>query len=775
MMRLLRLHLASDEFDAADFYAKKSRRSPTRTPPAWPRRSASGRAAARAARARARAHGRRVRRGVARAPGRARRRQDQDAGGDRAQAHRAQRDRRQPRRQGRGARRARRRAARRRPAAVGARGLLRARRRALPRARRPRGARRRRAPARRASGARRRRAPALRARRRARDGARAAPTTRPTPCSRASQAPPDSELAFAVELGRAVEPSASRSRRRRCARSWSRSIKQKRHDRQRAVMLDAVQRASRLEAEKLVEALAQLYVDDVPRGTQERRRAERLFERVMLSRAYRRLGKGHLDAARDTFRPVADTTGSLEAHVGYVDLRLREGATPDELRADYAKRTGNAGAPVAEFVRAYLLARELPSLSGAAREKAIDDAIAELRARCAGAARQARAASGVGRASCTSATSTTARSPRRRRRTCTTCSRSSWWRATRAIARTSCRSWRSCSRRSATIASRSATSRSATSCPSPTTPPASRSAWSRRARSCTSIARTTRPPRRTRRSPSSSARRRWRRCARSSSIATRSTTSPPAASRARSRSTTSSCRWSSGERNHIVARLARAGAALGAGQRAPRRRRPRRRRRQAARRPAPRARVAAHDAGDDVARLSAHRRGLRANAHLRLGELDAAAVALERRRALAARAACRHRARRAPARARPRRGAPRRRRARSPRLRRRHPLARPGARPRRRLPAQDRRPAARRSARSVASRRRPAPRQQLDLKLAPASMCRTGSPLPSTTWPPRATPASASTSAGSRSTPPPWRRVGHAMIYRWRIPSKPIR
>ncbi|MCU1276456.1 MAG: hypothetical protein JWM53_2, partial [bacterium] len=194
------------------------------------------------------------------------------------------------------------------------------------------------------------------------------------------EAPPDSELAFAVELGRAVnavrveEPPKS-------VRDTLVALyrKQKRHDRQRAVMLDAVQRASRLEAEKLVEALAQLYVDDVPRGTQERRRAERLFERVMLSRAYRRMAKQHFDHARDTFLSVAETTGSLEAHIGYVDLRLREGATPDQLRAEYVKRTGNAKAPVSQFVRAYLLARELPSLGGDARDQAIDDAIAELK------------------------------------------------------------------------------------------------------------------------------------------------------------------------------------------------------------------------------------------------------------------------------------------------------------------------------------------------------------------------------------------------------------
>ncbi|HEY2749376.1 MAG TPA: hypothetical protein VGL86_32380 [Polyangia bacterium] len=193
-------------------------------------------------------------------------------------------------------------------------------------------------------------------------------------------APPDSELAFAVALARVV----NRIRNATPAREVRDAIvalykQQTRADRHRAIMLDAVGRAARLEADMLVEELAQHYVDDVPRGTQERRRAERLFERVMLSRAYRRMDKGHLDHARDVFQKVAATTGSLEAHVGYVDLRLREGATPLELRDEYARRGGDGSAPIAEFVRAYLTARELPSLTGAARTQAIAEALARLR------------------------------------------------------------------------------------------------------------------------------------------------------------------------------------------------------------------------------------------------------------------------------------------------------------------------------------------------------------------------------------------------------------
>ena len=193
-------------------------------------------------------------------------------------------------------------------------------------------------------------------------------------------APEGSELAFAVELAKVVNVIRSETPKREVRDAIIALYKrQTRLDRRRAVMLDAVGRAAQLEAEMLVEELAQHYVDDVPRGTQERRRAERLFERVMLSRAYRRMAHGRFDHARDTFRQVADTTGSLEAHIGYVDLRLRQGATPKQLRDEYDKRGGDGSAPTAEFVRAYLTTRELPSLEGEARAKAIDGALVQLR------------------------------------------------------------------------------------------------------------------------------------------------------------------------------------------------------------------------------------------------------------------------------------------------------------------------------------------------------------------------------------------------------------
>jgi hypothetical protein len=195
-----------------------------------------------------------------------------------------------------------------------------------------------------------------------------------------ARATPDSEFAFALELGDV----ALRIRTEQPPRAVRDALvefykRQTRHDRQRAVMLDAVQRASEFEAERMIEALAQLYIDDVPRGTQERRRAERLYERVMLGRAYRRLSRGFPDVARDTFAKIARTTGSLEAHVGYIDLRLQEGAQPADIEAEYAQRDADFSEPVLHFARAYLMARALPTLRGEAHAKAVKRTVEELR------------------------------------------------------------------------------------------------------------------------------------------------------------------------------------------------------------------------------------------------------------------------------------------------------------------------------------------------------------------------------------------------------------
>lgn len=185
-----------------------------------------------------------------------------------------------------------------------------------------------------------------------------------------SDEPPDSELAFSLELFQNVlrirDDHPGKPEREAIIALYK---KQTRLDRKRAVMLEAVQRATELDAERVIEALVQLYVDDVPRGTRERRRAERLFQRFMEGRAYRRLANGRLERARADFAQVARVTGSFESHIAYIDLRLREGAKPAELEAEYDKRDADYSEAAARFVRAYLLSLKLPALDDEQHEK----------------------------------------------------------------------------------------------------------------------------------------------------------------------------------------------------------------------------------------------------------------------------------------------------------------------------------------------------------------------------------------------------------------------
>ncbi|HUS64661.1 MAG TPA: hypothetical protein VMZ28_08980 [Kofleriaceae bacterium] len=192
--------------------------------------------------------------------------------------------------------------------------------------------------------------------------------------------PRDSEMAFALELAElllTIRDDKPKKPVREAIVAFYR--RQPRVDRKRAVMMDATQRATELGAEKLVEELVQLYVEDVPRGTQERRRVERLYERVMEGRAYRLLARDRLDPAREIFLKVAFATGSLESHIGYIDISLKQGRSPAELIAEYAKTDAHHSAPVAGFARAYLIARTLPTLDGAAHAAALKEALAQLK------------------------------------------------------------------------------------------------------------------------------------------------------------------------------------------------------------------------------------------------------------------------------------------------------------------------------------------------------------------------------------------------------------
>jgi len=191
--------------------------------------------------------------------------------------------------------------------------------------------------------------------------------------------PGDSDLGFAIDLNRILL--AIRSEKAGpVVRNQLIDLYQKQSsvDRRRAIVLDSIQRATQFGADGVVEALAQHYIDDVRPGTQERRRAERLYTQVMVGRAFRRRAAERYPEARADFEAVAAKTGSFEAVVGAIDLRLRAGDKPAAIQAEYEARRGEDADVLAHFVTAYLLARQLPKLEGEAHAKAIEQAIAAL-------------------------------------------------------------------------------------------------------------------------------------------------------------------------------------------------------------------------------------------------------------------------------------------------------------------------------------------------------------------------------------------------------------
>jgi cellulose synthase operon protein C len=188
-----------------------------------------------------------------------------------------------------------------------------------------------------------------------------------------------SERAFALEVGRAVV--SIRDADATQARSALLTLykKQTRPDRQRAIMLDALQRAAEFGADKLVEALVQDYVEDVKPGTTERRRAEQLYQQVILGRAFRHRAQGRVEKARADFDAVVAETRSLEALVASLDLRLKAGQSRTALLAEFGSASGKYPKTLERFARSYLVARGLPELSGQAHAEGVAEALGELR------------------------------------------------------------------------------------------------------------------------------------------------------------------------------------------------------------------------------------------------------------------------------------------------------------------------------------------------------------------------------------------------------------
>ncbi len=190
----------------------------------------------------------------------------------------------------------------------------------------------------------------------------------------------DSELGFALDLSRAVL-AIQDERPGPAVKAALIALyqKQERLDRKRAIVLDAVERAADVGADSLIEALSERYVRDVAEGTGERRRAEQLYRRVIIGRAFRRLAKGRAAEARADFDAVFRLTGSFQAASASIELRLGEGQSPAAIATELAQGARDPSA-IVHFVEAWAIGHELGKLSGAAHAEAISRARAALRA-----------------------------------------------------------------------------------------------------------------------------------------------------------------------------------------------------------------------------------------------------------------------------------------------------------------------------------------------------------------------------------------------------------
>jgi tetratricopeptide (TPR) repeat protein len=196
-----------------------------------------------------------------------------------------------------------------------------------------------------------------------------------------AKAPPDSEWAFALELQRdliAVHDDAPTKPVMEALVALYK--RQTRPGRRRAVVLDASERADRFGAEKVVERLADPYLTDSSPGTQERRQATSLFRRALTGRAYRLIDKDKLDKAMANFDAVTQRTGSFTAAVEAINLRRRAHESPEAIEKEVFTKDPAKAEQMAHFVKAYVLARELPKLQGDEHAKVAAEAMAELRA-----------------------------------------------------------------------------------------------------------------------------------------------------------------------------------------------------------------------------------------------------------------------------------------------------------------------------------------------------------------------------------------------------------
>jgi Tol biopolymer transport system component len=195
---------------------------------------------------------------------------------------------------------------------------------------------------------------------------------------------PDSDLAFLLALERALADLTPETQEPVRARVFDIYRRNKELERRKALVGATVRGAVAADNEYLLYQFADTWVSFVPRERAERRYAEALFRDAVLERAYVEEARQKIGDARGRFFGVTLQTESLEAHAGFIEMRLLEKIDPAK---DYAKDPD--GVP-ARYARAYLLAQGLLARRDPVRrEGASAQAIAELQAIAAHAPQRA--------------------------------------------------------------------------------------------------------------------------------------------------------------------------------------------------------------------------------------------------------------------------------------------------------------------------------------------------------------------------------------------------
>jgi len=195
---------------------------------------------------------------------------------------------------------------------------------------------------------------------------------------------PYSELAFLLELERALADLTPKNQDDVRARVFVLYRKNKDLARRRALVAATVRRALAVDGDDLLYNFADSWVSYVPRERAERRHAERLYRDAVFERAYVEAARGARSDARGHFYGVTLQAESLEAHAGFIEMRLAEGKDPAK---DYP---GTFSPVVNHYARAYLAARRLPELADPeAHRRTAAAAIAELGAITASAPQRA--------------------------------------------------------------------------------------------------------------------------------------------------------------------------------------------------------------------------------------------------------------------------------------------------------------------------------------------------------------------------------------------------